>query len=94
MKLYWREVRRGQRLVIGMDDGDTENEEEVGGVRENKGAFDAFAKTFGYDPGRAEKGIASMEEAKEFVESFKPWELYQGTEGLQVETDVRPAITN
>lgn len=90
MKLYWREVRRGQRLVIGEDNGDTENEQEIGGVRSNQGAFDAFAKTFGYEPGRAEKGIPSMEQAKEFVESFRPWELYQGTEGLDVEPDLRP----
>ena len=49
MKLYWQEVRRGQRLVMG--DGD--QEQEVGGVRLNKDVYDAFAKTFGYDPGRA-----------------------------------------
>ena len=91
MKLYWREVRRGQRLVIGQDDDDTENEQEIGGVRANKGAFDAFAKTFGYEPGRSEKGIPTMENAKEFVESFRPWELYQGTQGLEVESDVRPS---
>ena len=86
MAVFWREARRGQRLVLGMDDG---SEEEIGGVRETKRGFDAFAKTFGYEPGRAVKGMATMEEAKQFVESFSPWELY-GAHGLSVDPDVRP----
>ena len=88
MKLYWREVRRGQRLVLG--DGDQEQEQEVGGVRLNKDVYDAFAKTFGYEPGRAVKGIATLEQAKEFVESFTPWDLFEGTQGLTVEEEVQP----
>ena len=87
MRIYWKEVRRGQRLVL--NDGD--HEEEIGGVRQTKRGFDAFAKTFGYEPGRAQKDIESMEEAKSFVESFRPWELYGGTDGLDVEPDVKPA---
>ncbi len=90
MIAYWREVRRGQRLVLTNDEGG--EEEEIGGVRETKRGFDAFAKTFGYDPGRAMKGIASLEEAKEFVESFRPWELYDGGHGLTVDPDVRPPV--
>jgi hypothetical protein len=31
-----------------------------------------------------------MDEAKAFVESFKPWELYVQDSNLTVETDVRP----
>ena len=88
MRLYWRQTRRGQRLVIG--DKDQESEQEVGGVRETKSGFDAFAKTFGYEPGRSEKGIPSMEEAKSFVESFRPWELFEGTEGIELEPAVVP----
>ena len=88
MQLYWRRWRRGQRLILSTDDG--EREEEVGGVRETKRGFDAFAKTFGYDPGRAQKGIATLEEAKEFVESFRPWELYDGGYGTSVDPVVRP----
>ena len=91
MKVFWREVRRGQRLVLSNEDGGSE--EEVGGVRETKRGFDAFAKTFGYEPGRAEKGIASMDEAKEFVESFKPWELFPEGPGLSVDHEVRPQQT-
>jgi hypothetical protein len=87
LELYWQHTRRGQRLVL--DSGDSQ-EEEVGGVRETRRGFDAFAKTFGYEPGRAEKGIASMDEAKTFVESFKPWELFIGLEQIAVETEVRP----
>ena len=91
MKVFWREVRRGQRLVLSNEDGSPE--EEVGGVRETKRGFDAFAKTFGYEPGRAEKGIASMDEAKEFVESFSPWELFPEGPGLSVDSEVRPQQT-
>ena len=90
MSVFWREVRRGQRLVLTIEAGD--EEEEVGGVRETRNGFDAFAKTFGYEPGRAQKGMATLEEAKEFVESFSPWELYQGGEGLEVEPEVRPRL--
>ena len=88
MIAYWREVRRGQRLVLASEEGG--EEEEIGGVRETKRGFDAFAKTFGYDPGRAQKGIATLEEAKEFVESFRPWELYDGGYGASVDPVVRP----
>ena len=87
--VYWRERRKGQRLVLVQEEGG--DEIEVGGVRETKRGFDAFAKTFGYDPGRAQKGMETLEEAKSFVESFRPWEMYQGTHGLSVESDVRPA---
>ena len=88
MIAYWREVRRGQRLVLAEEEGG--DEEEIGGVRETKRGFDAFAKTFGYDPGRAQKGMATLEEAKEFVESFRPWELYDGGYGASVDPVVRP----
>ena len=87
--VYWRERKKGQRLVLVQEEGGEEI--EVGGVRETKRGFDAFAKTFGYEPGRAEKGIETLEEAKSFVESFRPWEMYQGTHELSVESDVRPA---
>tara|TARA_B110000263_G_C15069367_1_gene401119 strand:- start:111 stop:356 length:246 start_codon:yes stop_codon:yes gene_type:complete len=70
--------------------GGADHEEEVGGVRETKRGFDAFAKTFGYEPGRAEKGIPSMDEAKEFVESHRPWELFEGGDGLTVDPEIRP----
>ena len=85
MEIYWRMKRKGQRLILS--DGD--HEEEIGGVRQTKRGFDAFAKTFGYDPGRAEKGIDSMDEAKSFVESFRPWELYEGGQGVSVDIVTR-----
>ena len=90
MKVYWRQRKRGQRLILSSDDG--EDEQEVGGVRETKRGFDAFAKTFGYDPGRAEKGIPTMAAAREFVESFSPWELFEGGLGLTVDPEVMDAI--
>ena len=88
MRVYWRYAKRGQRLILGSDDGGLE--EEVGGVRETKRGFDAFAKTFGYDPGRAVKGLPSMDDGKQFVESFKPWELYEEGLGLSVDSEVMP----
>ncbi len=87
MKLYWQQSRKGERLVLASDD--EQSVEEIGGVRETKRGYDAFAKTFGYEPGRAQKGIPSMDEAKEFVESFRPWDLYDGADGLSVEPAVR-----
>ena len=90
MLIFWREVKRGQRLVLSSDDDG--NEEEIGGVRETKNGYDAFAKTFGYEPGRAIKGIETLESAKEFVESFRPWELYNSDLGLSVDPEVRPRI--
>lgn len=86
MELFWQQTRKGQRLILDIG---AEGQAEIGGVRETKRGFDAFAQTFGYDPGRAQKGIASMEEAKAFVESFRPWELYRGTHGLSVQSEVR-----
>ena len=88
MELYWQETRKGQRLVLGSEPGGSE--EEVGGVRITKRGFDAFAKTFGYDPGRAEKGIESMEEAKAFVESFHPWDIFVGTTEIEFDEQVHP----
>ena len=88
MRIYWKESKRGQRLVLASDD--RAMEEEIGGVRETKRGFDAFAKTFGYEPGRAQKGLTSMNEAKDFVESFRPWDLYEEGAGLTVESEVAP----
>ena len=89
MKVYWLQMKVGIRLIL-----DTEGEgkvEEIGGVRQTKSGFDAFARTFSYEPSRAQRGIATLEEAKTFVESFTPWDLYQGTEGVTVEPEVRKA---
>ncbi len=88
MQVYWQHGKRRQRLILTGQNGDFE--EEIGGVRETRQGFDGFAKTVGYDPGRAEKGFPTWEDAKEFVESFRPWELYDGTEGLEVDPEVRP----
>lgn len=86
MRVYWKEVRKGWRLIL--TDGDTA--EEIGGIRETPRGYDAFAKTFGYEPGRAAKGIASMEEAREFVEQFSPWEMYGAGQNLSVEPEIVP----
>lgn len=88
MKVYWRWVKFGQTLILSNDDG---QEEEFGGFRATKRGIDALAKTFGYDPDRARKGFSTIEEAKAFVESFRPWELYD-VQGVTVAPEVRPAL--
>jgi hypothetical protein len=67
---------------------DGEHEEEVGGVRKTPRGYDAFARTFGYDPSRARRDIVNEDEARAFVEGFRPWELFRGGAGLRVENDV------
>ena len=89
MKVYWRKVKRGQNLILS-DENDG-HEEELGGFRDTKRGIDALAKTFSYDPSRSRKGFPSIEEAKDFVESFRPWELY-GTQCVAVDPEVRPAL--
>ena len=86
MAVYWQLAKQGQRLMLV----DGEREERIGGVRATPRGFDALAITFGYDPDRARRDMASMDEAKAFVESFKPWELYVQDSNITVETDVRP----
>ena len=86
MELFWVNWSKGIKLILS----DGENREEIGGVRKTKNGFDAFATTLGYDPGRAVKGIPELQDAKIFVESFEPWDLFQGgDEALPIETDVR-----
>ena len=85
MEIYWEYTRKGQKLVLFWDD----RHEMIGGIRETKRGFDAFAKTFTMTPERAQRGIPSMEEAKEFVESFRPWELFVGPVTESVEAQVR-----
>jgi hypothetical protein len=91
MKLYWRERRAGQSLILYSDD---ETEVEVGMVRRTPRGFDAVAKTNTYDPGRSQRGMASMEEAKAFVESFHPWDLFGGDRALQVDPEVRRMVAD
>ena len=67
MEIYWEMTRRGQKFVLSWD----ERVEMIGGVRETKSGFDAFARTFTMTPERATKGLASMEDAKEFVEAIE-----------------------
>ena len=84
MDVYWQYVRRGQSLMLSTENG----QERIGGFRETKRGIDAYATTFGYEPGRSEKGFSSVEDAKAFVESFRPWELY-GAHEVMVEPEVR-----
>jgi len=85
--LYWEERKVGQLLMLVRGEGDAL---EVGGVRSTPRGFSAMAKTIGYDPGRAQNAMATMAEAKAFVESFRPWELFGADLGLEVDPDVHP----
>ena len=68
-----------------------ENDEKdifiVGGVRDTKRGIEALAKTTGYDPNRAIKGLSSMEEGKIFVENFQPWLEFFPGEDLNIEME-------
>ena len=84
MRLYWRTRKKGLDLVV-------ENDEKVifivGGGRETKRGIEALAKTTGYDPSRAVKGLSSVEEGKIFVENFQPWMEFFPGEDLNIEME-------
>ena len=86
MRLFWKERKSGQQLVLCADDG---TETEVGAVRGTPRGYDALAMTNTYDPGRAQKGLGTMEEAKAFVEEFHPWDLFGGDLEMEVELEVQ-----
>ena len=88
MSVYWRTVKRGQNLVVDDTSG---LEEIIGGYRENKRGIDAYARTMGYEPDRSRKGFDTVEDARTFVESFSPWELF-GVQDATVEPEARPLL--
>ena len=88
MAVYWKTVKLGQNLIL-YEESD-EKEQVIGGFRDTKRGIDAYATTFGYEPGRSQKDFPSIEDAKAFVENFRPWELY-GAQDITVETEVKPA---
>ena len=86
MSVYWRAMKRGQNLIVDDDAGLVE---VIGGYRDTKRGIDAYARTMGYEPDRSQKGFPTVEDAKTFVESFSPWELF-GAQGVAVEPEARP----
>ena len=89
MKVYWREHRTGERLIL---DSDTGKQEEVGSVRlvRSDQTYAALAKTMGYEPGRAQKGFPTLEDAKAFVEAFHPWDIFVGSAEVEFDKTVHP----
>ena len=85
MRLYWKQKKSGLDLIVEDTDG---NIFSVGGVRDTKRGIEALAKTTGYDPGRAVKGLSSIEEGREFVENFQPWREFYPAETLNIESDI------
>ena len=55
-------------------------------MRLTKKGIEALAKAQGYDPGRAIKGLTTIEEGKSFVEQFKPWIDFFGVD-LDISSD-------
>ena len=89
MVVYWRTVKWGQNLILfNESDG---HEEVIGGFRETKRGIDVSAKTVTYDTSRSQKGFTTIEDAKAFVESLRPWELC-GAQGVTVDPEVRSAL--
>ena len=90
MSVYWRTVKLGQNLVLSDDNGG--KEQTLGGYRDTKRGIDAYASTGGgYDPGRSQKGFPSIEDAKAFVENFRPWELFDAHD-ITVDAEVKPIL--
>lgn len=73
--------------MLQLDDGQLV---QTGFILRTKTGFDAVAKTTGYAPERSHNGFASMEEAVEFIEGFRPWEDFGGSGDLEVESEVQP----
>ncbi len=88
MSVYWRDMKRGQNLIFDDDAGLVE---VIGGYRDTKRGIDAYARTMGYEPDRSQKGFPTVEDAKTFVESFSPWELF-GAQDVTVEPEARPLL--
>ena len=87
MELYWQEHKLGLQLILS----DDERNEIMGRIRRTKdGGYNVNARAFGYNPERAAMGMASLDEAKAFVESFRTWEELVGPSDLAVEAAVRP----
>ena len=85
MRLYWKETRKGLDLIVLDAQG---AEHVVGGIRVTKRGVEAMARTLGYDPGRATRGLANVLEGQAFVVQFEPWRDFFPGEGLHVERDV------
>jgi hypothetical protein len=87
MKVFWRESKSGEHLILELDNGDLTR---AGFILRTPRGFDAVAQTRGYAPERSKNGLPTIEEARRFVESFSPWEEFGGVAGLRVEPGVRP----
>ena len=82
MELYWQEHKLGLQLILSTGD----RTEVMGRIRRRKDdTYDVNARAFGYNPERAATGMASLDDAKAFVESFRPWDEFIGPSDLAVE---------
>ncbi len=72
-----------------MLENDTGELTKVGFILRTPRGFDAVAQTTGYAPERSKNDWPTVEEAQDFVESFRPWEEFGGAPDLTVEPGVR-----
>ncbi|MDA1256246.1 MAG: hypothetical protein O3C10_00145 [Chloroflexi bacterium] len=84
MRMYWKDHPKGLDLTLLTDQGEEIN---LGGVRSMKRGIQAIAVTQGYDPGRAVKGLSTLDEGKEFVLQFQPWREFV-PDDLEVEPEI------
>ena len=90
MKLFWRESKPGRHLILEQDSGELTR---VGFIIRSRQGFDAVAQTKSYAPEQSKNDFGTMEEAQSFVESFRPWQEFNGAAALIVEPEVRPRST-
>ena len=84
MKVYWKNHPKGLNLILQTDEMEEVN---LGGVRSMPSGIKAIAVTRGYDPGRAIKGLTSIEAGQEFVALFEPWREFTNVP-LSIEPDI------
>ena len=84
MKVYWKNHAKGLNLILHTDDME---EIILGGVRSMPSGIQAIAVTRGYDPGRAIKGLTSIEAGQDFVAPFEPWREFTN-EPLSIEPEI------
>lgn len=87
MKVFWRESKSGEHLMLELDDGELTR---VGFILRTPSSIDAVALTRGYAPERSKNGFPTIEEARYFVESFRSWKDFGGISDLLVEPGIRP----
>ena len=78
-----------QKMTLEPGNGE---EVEIGVFSQTPSGCDVFVKTLGSGPGRAQRGFPTSEDAKVFVESFQPRNLYVGNIDVEFDRAVYPPL--